>query len=100
MQSRVAALSIVKTLDVLKDDEPGLLPTVEIVTINAFPFESAEETLHRRVIVTVARSTHAHHDAYICQPGQISPAGVGAALIRVQKHLSGRRAADKRHLES
>jgi hypothetical protein len=32
----VAAFAVVKTLDVLKDDESGLLPALELLTINAF----------------------------------------------------------------
>src|SRR5205085_12386365 len=57
VQSRVATLTVVKTLDVLKDDEPGLLPGLELVTIHTFAFERAEETLHGCIIVTVARAT-------------------------------------------
>jgi hypothetical protein len=58
----VATFAVIKTLDVLKDDEPGLLPGLELVTINTFPFELAPETFHCRVIVTVPGSAHAYHN--------------------------------------
>src|SRR5258708_2392507 len=90
---------VVKTLDVLKDDEPYLLPGLEILTINAFPFEGAKETLHRRVIITIPRRDYAPHNPKYRQSGEISRTGVGTALIGVQQYLVWRRAADKRHLE-
>ncbi len=71
---------IVQTLDVLKDGLSSLLPTLEGAPLDPFAFERAEEALHGCVIITVAHLTHAHRNAQLCQPGQVSGASVGTAL--------------------
>ncbi len=54
--------AVVEALRVLKDGLPGLSPTLKGRTIDTFLFECAEKGFSHRIIVAVARSTHAHSD--------------------------------------
>jgi hypothetical protein len=58
--------AIVKALDELKDDTTRLLMGLKNLATCAFPFEGAKEALHHRIVVTVARATHADLDTLGC----------------------------------
>jgi hypothetical protein len=58
----MSANPIVKTLNVLKDGLSGFLPGWEGASFYAFAFESAKETFHSSVIITVTDSGHTHDD--------------------------------------
>lgn len=58
--------TIVKTLHILKDGLSGLDSALKAMSVNAFALERAEEALHRSVIITLARSTHADNDVHLC----------------------------------
>src|SRR5439155_23536082 len=63
VEGRMPANPVVKTLDVLKNGLSCLLPSLELVTLDTFAFECAEETFHGGIIVAVACSAHADHHA-------------------------------------
>ena len=56
---RMPSLPIVIRFDVLKDTGLGHAPSPVPFSINKFDFERVEETLRDRVIVAVARVSHA-----------------------------------------
>jgi hypothetical protein len=58
----VAALAVVKYLDVVEHIRSGFFAISVTYTIDTFTFENAKEALNNRVIVAVASATHAALD--------------------------------------
>ena len=76
-------LAVVKHLDVVEELDLGLIQRGEALVMREFLFERAEEALHGRVVVRHAFAAHARSQAGCSELGQISAAGVLAALIAV-----------------
>lgn len=59
----MTTLTIVATFNIFKDALPGLSSTREGSPFDAFFLESAEEALHRSVVVAIACPRHTHDNA-------------------------------------
>ena len=59
------SLSIVERLQILEDRVSSLRSALIGLPIDTLGFQSAEEALHERVIITIPFATHTHHDAIL-----------------------------------
>lgn len=69
VQRRMAALPIVKDLNILKDGLPGLLARLVGVPSRPLPFERPNEALRGGVVVAIAFAAHTDLDASVCKQG-------------------------------
>src|SRR5665213_991317 len=73
--------AVVKDFDPLEDGGAGSGPRGELVAMHEFTFEAAPEAFHGGVVIAVAASAHAGHDARLHQPLPVVSAGVLDALV-------------------
>ena len=74
-------LPIVERLQLLKDRVSSLSATLIGLAIDTLRFQSAEEALHKRIIITIPFATHADHDAIPSQQRLVVRSGLLAAPV-------------------
>lgn len=95
----MSANAIIKTFEIFKDRLSRFLSGGETCAIHTLPFEGAEKAFHGCIVVTISRSTHAHHDASLSQLVLISMTGVGTPLVGVQEHPLWRITTQEGHVK-
>ena len=85
MQGGVSSCTIIEALDEIKGSTSSLCSGLKRLAINAFAFETMEETFHGCIIVTVSSTAHAHHHAFLPQERLITLTRVGTSTIRVME---------------
>ena len=85
------AQTIIQTFDVLKDGSPGFGSGVKRLG-GAFNFQSADETLHNSIVISVAYPAHVNLAGVVDQFKLVICIGVLAALIGVRQQSSARAA--------
>ena len=81
----MAALPVVKRLQILEEHLPGLGSSLKRVAIHAFLFDGSKEALHQGIIVTIGFAAHAHESAIAAQQSPISVTGKLAATIGMMR---------------
>lgn len=81
----MAALPIVKDLNILKDGLPRLLTRLVGVPNSPLPFEGADEALHGGVVVAIALAAHTDLDASVCKQGLLTGTGVLTSSVRMMQ---------------
>ena len=64
--------AVVEHLNVLKDDEFYFFTGCKSVMLQTLRLDLAKETLHRRIVPTIAASTHRSHHAITVLQGSVS----------------------------
>lgn len=62
-QPRMAPLTVIEDLDVLRDFPPSLFPRVIAPVMRQFVLQRAPKTFHRGIVVAVASPTHGRGQA-------------------------------------
>ena len=63
----MGALPIVKDFNVFKEGLPRFLSGMKIMAMDQFCFQRGDETLHRRIVPTIAFAAHRATDAILAQ---------------------------------
>lgn len=80
-QSRLLTNSVVEDFNVLGDFLPGLCARSKAPVMHQLVFQGSPETLHRRVVPTIALAAHGSLHAELLQLLSISVGAVLAATI-------------------
>ena len=70
------ASAVIEELDVVEDLSPGLIPCVIVLIMNNLIFERAKETLHHRIVITVALAAHAAQHPVLLEHLKVAYAGI------------------------
>lgn len=97
-QRRMAADRIVKTFDVFDDGRVRLVPGAKRLTMNQFGLERGKETLHRRVVVTVAGPAHAWGPRLTAEAVLVDRTRILSASVRMMQAAHWRAAPPHGHL--
>ena len=96
-EGRVSAPLVVEHLDEVEQLHRRVTAALEVFA--ELGLHGREEALHDRVVVTIARATHAAGDAVSLKDGLIVLAGIRASLIRMMQQPRAGTAALEGHLQ-
>jgi hypothetical protein len=76
-----ASVPVIKGFQGIKGTASCLCSCLKGLPSNAFAFEPMKEALHRRMIVTISRTTHTHDHALLLQKRLLAFTGGGPPTI-------------------
>ena len=91
------SFSIVEALDPLKHPRHSLADFYKFFVMDVFSFKRMEETLHWRIVVAVASSTHALNKSVFRDFGAKIMAGILHAAVRMKDETRARFLAFNSH---
>src|SRR5208282_2721052 len=96
---RVSSGAVVKAFDVVADRRGSKVARGEVLVVDVFSLERGEKAFSDGIVVAIARSAHARHDAVGREDAPVVVAGVRAASVGVMDETRARATRPERLVE-